>query len=221
MAHALSASTEGELGLFGGDHGSVRYTDPDEAERYVAESGADTLAVSVGSEHHQRAGSSSRASRTSRRAQGTRSCLHGGSGIHPDDVREAVAMGVVKINIGHAISSAMTEGARESLARGLDHYGMLKVMREKVRERRRREDPADGRGRGASGSTPGSLRSPAVSTLPASRSALSRLLVASLARPSGPRSWRVALGPTVVGRLPAPGAESLVRVEYPCREMWG
>src|SRR4028118_2072562 len=53
VAHAFSASTEGELGLFGGDHGSVRYTDPDEAGRYAAESGADTLAVSVGSEHHQ------------------------------------------------------------------------------------------------------------------------------------------------------------------------
>ncbi len=133
VAHALSASTEGELGLFGGDHGSVRYTDPDEAERYVAESGADTLAVSVGSEHHQ----SSRLELDRLEAIATRTghplVLHGGSGIHPDDVREAVMLGVVKINIGHAISRAMTEGARESLERGLDHYGMLEVMRERVR----------------------------------------------------------------------------------------
>jgi fructose/tagatose bisphosphate aldolase len=59
--------------------------------------------------------------------------LHGGSGIDPEDVREAVGMGVVKINIGHAISKAMAEGAREGLEEDLDHYGMLKVMRERVR----------------------------------------------------------------------------------------
>ncbi len=135
MAHAFSAATEGELGLFGGDHGSVRYTDPDEAQRYVAESGADTLAVSVGSEHHQQsrldlARLEDIAGRTDHPL-----VLHGGSGIHADDVREAVAMGVVKINIGHAISLAMIEGAREALARDLDHYEMLKIMRENVRER--------------------------------------------------------------------------------------
>jgi fructose/tagatose bisphosphate aldolase len=44
-----------------------------------------------------------------------------------------VGFGVVKINIGHAISKAMTEGAREGLQMALDHYGMLRVMREKVR----------------------------------------------------------------------------------------
>jgi fructose-bisphosphate aldolase class II len=60
--------------------------------------------------------------------------LHGGSGIHPDDVREAVSMGVVKINIGHAISLAMSDGARDAQRTGLDHYAMLKLMRERVRE---------------------------------------------------------------------------------------
>jgi fructose/tagatose bisphosphate aldolase len=43
-------------------------------------------------------------------------------------------MGVVKINIGHAISKAMAEGVREGLEEGLDHYEMLMVMRERVRE---------------------------------------------------------------------------------------
>jgi ketose-bisphosphate aldolase len=133
MAHASSSSLEGELGLFGGDHGSVRYTDPDEAGRYAAESGADTLAVSVGSEHHQQSRLDLKRLKTIADRTGHPLVLHGGSGIHPDDVCEAVGFGVVKINIGHAISKAMTEGAREGLQMALDHYGMLRVMREKVR----------------------------------------------------------------------------------------
>jgi fructose-bisphosphate aldolase class II len=134
VAHAFSVSTEGELGLFGGEHGSVEYTDPEEAERFVSESGADTLAVSVGSEHHQESRLDlGRLEEIARRTSHPL-VLHGGSGVHPDDVREAVAMGVVKINIGHALSLAMLGGAREALAQDLDHYGMLKIMREKVRD---------------------------------------------------------------------------------------
>jgi ketose-bisphosphate aldolase len=133
VAHALSSSLEGELGLFGGDHGSVRFTDPDEAERYTAESGADTLAVSVGSEHHQQSRLDLKRLETIANRTGHPLVLHGGSGIHPDDVHTAVEFGVVKINIGHAISKAMTEGAREGIEGDLDHYAMLKVMRERVR----------------------------------------------------------------------------------------
>jgi fructose-bisphosphate aldolase class II len=135
VAHAFSASLEGELGLFGGDHGSVVFTDPEDAERFVAESEADTLAVSVGSEHHQQSRLDlGRLAEIAGRVNHPL-VLHGGSGIHPDDVREAVSMGVVKINIGHAIAVAMNEGAREALDGGLDHYAMLALMREKVRER--------------------------------------------------------------------------------------
>jgi len=133
IAHAFGASLEGEVGLFGGDHGSVVFTDPGEAERFATESGADTLAVSVGSEHHQQ----SRLDLPRLQAIAARTrrplVLHGGSGIHPEDVREAVELGVVKINIGHAISLAMTAAASEALGSKLDHYRMLAVMRDRVR----------------------------------------------------------------------------------------
>jgi fructose-bisphosphate aldolase class II len=134
VVHAFSASLEAEIGLFGGDHGSVVFTDPEEAERFVSESGADTLAVSVGSEHHQKSRLDLERLKAIAGRTGHPMVLHGGSGIHPEDVRAAVAMGVVKINIGHAISVAMSEGAKEALDAGLDHYAMLKLMREKVRE---------------------------------------------------------------------------------------
>jgi fructose-bisphosphate aldolase class II len=133
VAHAFGASVEGEVGLFGGDHGAVALTEPGEAERFATEARADTLAVSVGSEHHRK----SRLDLARLEAIAGRTnhplVLHGGSGIHAADVVEAVALGVVKINIGHAISLAMTGGAAEALEAGLDHYGMLKTMRDRVR----------------------------------------------------------------------------------------
>lgn len=132
-AHEFGASVEGEVGLFGGDHGSVVYTDPEEAARFASESGADTLAVSVGSEHAQKSRLKLDLLRDVAEITKHPLVLHGGSGIHPDDVREAVTLGVVKVNIGNALSRAVREGARGALDAGLDHYGMLRAVRDAVR----------------------------------------------------------------------------------------
>ena len=142
-AHALNAALEGELGSFGGGSEGqgheVQFTDPTEIPMML-EAGADMLAVSVGSEHH----ASSRLDLTLLKEIQDRAAaplvLHGGSGIHPDDVREAIKLGVVKINIGHALSVAWCEGSREALAQGGDygHYTVLKLSQEKVRDEARR-----------------------------------------------------------------------------------
>ena len=87
----------------------------------------------MGSEHHQQSRLDLKRLETIANHTGHPLVLHGGSGIHPDDVQAAVEFGVVKTNIGHAISAAMTEGAREGTESNLDHYAMLKVMRERVR----------------------------------------------------------------------------------------
>ena len=61
-AHAVGASVEGELGALGGiedGHGAglteeelkLHLTDPDQAERFVAETGVDALAVAIGTSH--------------------------------------------------------------------------------------------------------------------------------------------------------------------------
>jgi fructose/tagatose bisphosphate aldolase len=79
----------------------------------VEESGIDTLAVSCGSVH----GQSSRLdlSLLERIAQVTPAplVLHGGSGIHPDDLREGIKMNVVKVNIGADIVRAWMSGVQE------------------------------------------------------------------------------------------------------------
>ena len=116
IAHAMGAVVEAELGLFGGGEGHaarVEKATPEDSRRMVEEAGIDTLAPAVGSVH----GASSRldlqllekiASVTA-----TPLVLHGGSGIHPDDLREALQMKVVKVNIGADLFRAWMNGLQE------------------------------------------------------------------------------------------------------------
>ncbi|HHY55753.1 MAG TPA: class II fructose-bisphosphate aldolase [Chloroflexi bacterium] len=133
-AHALNAAVEGELGTFGGGQGSHEYTNPDEAPLMFERGHVDMLAVSVGSEH----GQASRLKLDLLAAIDAKVhaplVLHGGSGIHEEDVRAAVRMGVVKINIGAALSRAWCQGSREGLEAGEDHYGVLTRAMQRVRE---------------------------------------------------------------------------------------
>jgi fructose-bisphosphate aldolase, class II len=117
----------------------VQFTNPSEIPMML-EAGADMIAVSVGSEHHAKSRLNLELLADIQKRSNAPLVLHGGSGIHPDDVREAVKLGVVKINIGHAVSVAWCEGSREALAMGGDygHYTVLKLSQEKVRDEARR-----------------------------------------------------------------------------------
>lgn len=133
-AHALNASVEGELGTFGGGQGSFDLTNPDDVP-LMFEQGVDMLAVSVGSEH----GQASRLDMELLKAIAAKAqaplVIHGGSGVHEDDVRAALNYGVVKINIGAALARAWCAGSREALENGCnDHYLVLKLSMDRVRE---------------------------------------------------------------------------------------
>lgn len=133
-AHAFNAAVEGELGTFGGGQGSHEYTNPDETPLMFEQGHVDMLAVSVGSEH----GHSSRLDLSLLAAINDKVhaplVLHGGSGIHEDDVRAAVKLGVVKINIGAALSRAWRQGSSEGLEADADHYGVLSRAMQRVHE---------------------------------------------------------------------------------------
>ena len=140
IARVVGAAVEAELGTFGGESGGggVIKASPGEAKRMVEESGIDTLAVSCGSVH----GQSSRLdlSLLERIAQVTPAplVLHGGSGIHPDDLREGIKMNVVKVNIGADIVRAWMSGVQEgaSLESGHEppHLVMMRHASTKVTE---------------------------------------------------------------------------------------
>ncbi|WP_028932755.1 class II fructose-bisphosphate aldolase [Pseudonocardia spinosispora] len=121
-AHDHGLWLEAELGEVGGKDGAhapgVR-TDPGAAAEFVAATGVDALAVAVGSSHAM-------TSRTARLDQALISALrsavdvplvlHGSSGVPDEELRLAVAGGIVKVNIGTALNVAFTGGVREYLA---------------------------------------------------------------------------------------------------------
>jgi ketose-bisphosphate aldolase len=129
LAHAAGVPIEAELGaVLGHESGPLPpyeellasgkgFTDPQEAARFVAETGADWLSVAIGNIH----GAISAAARGRkklqarldldqldriRQAAGVPLVLHGGSGIRKDCLLEAFRRGVAKINIGTSIRQA-------------------------------------------------------------------------------------------------------------------
>ena len=114
VAHAAGASLEVSAESFGipGQHNELETTDPDHA-RQLREAGADMVACAVGSEHGQSSRLDLGLLRSVADAVHGPLVLHGGSGIHPDDVQAGLACGVVKVNIGSALYRAVRKAWSE------------------------------------------------------------------------------------------------------------
>ena len=123
-AHARGISVEAELGRlttterFAAEGGPKAYTDPGEAGRFVAETGCDALAVSVGTAHgaYPPEGPTIDFDRLAaiREAVGTVPIvLHGGSGLPADLVARALSApggGISKMNIATDLEHALLTG---------------------------------------------------------------------------------------------------------------
>lgn len=111
-AHAKGVAVEAELGRIGAtdkvetDNDESLYTDPDEAAEFVARTGVDTLAVSVGTAHGVYPVKNPTIDFGRLKAIRSRISiplvLHGGSGLPAETVQQAITIpggGVSKINI--------------------------------------------------------------------------------------------------------------------------
>ncbi len=115
IAHVMGAAVEAELGTFGGETegGNIVKASPKEAKQLAEESDVDTLAVSVGSVHGQSSRLDLSLLEEVARVSPVPLVLHGGSGIHPDDLREGIPMNVVKVNVGADVFRAWMRGIQE------------------------------------------------------------------------------------------------------------
>jgi len=106
------------------------YTDPAQAAAFARQTGCDILAAFVGNLH----GTYS----TSPRLDLERLALigqqvpcwlslHGGSGLSPEDVRQAIKMGVVKVNVNTELRLAFRE-TLENILRGSEDVAIYKIM---------------------------------------------------------------------------------------------
>ncbi|MET9467921.1 class II fructose-bisphosphate aldolase [Streptomyces sp. NPDC006544] len=125
-AHANGLWIEAELGEVGGKNGAAPLdphapgarTDPDEARRFVADSGVDALAVAIGSSHAMTSRTAALDHALLARLAKTVDVplvLHGSSGLPDGELAAAVAGGIRKVNIGTALNVAMTEAIRTHL----------------------------------------------------------------------------------------------------------
>lgn len=119
-AHERGVSIEAELGRIGTtdfvetEHDDEYFTNPDEAGRFVAETGVDALAVSVGTAHGLYTTRQPRIDMPRLRAIRERTnvhlVLHGGSGVPPAMMQGAIRMpggGVSKVNIATDLEQAL------------------------------------------------------------------------------------------------------------------
>ena len=163
MAHARGVTVEGEIGVLGsletgtgdkedghGADGALTHdqllTDPDEAERFVADTGVDALAVAIGTSHgaykfsHQPDGevlAMARIEEIHRRLPDTHLVMHGSSsvpqelqdlfnayggnirqtwGVPVEEIQRGIRHGVRKINVDTDNRLAMTGAVRKVLA---------------------------------------------------------------------------------------------------------
>lgn len=116
-AKSAGVSVEGELGRLVGEEGDIvvkgpeaAQTDPDEALKYVEETGIDALAVSIGTAHGQYTFEPKlnidRLDRI-REKINVPIVLHGGSGTPIEQVQESIRHGIRKVNICTDIQIAM------------------------------------------------------------------------------------------------------------------
>jgi ketose-bisphosphate aldolase len=158
-AHARGIAVEAELGRLpdatatGIDASGASLTDPAQAAAFVAATGVDCLAVSIGNVHlltaHDAPVDLERLAAIRARVD-VPFVIHGGTSFPAESVPAAVAAGVAKFNVGTILKRRFLEGARAALEAGpppVDVHAVLgshkdadfleagkRAMTEKVRE---------------------------------------------------------------------------------------
>ncbi len=161
MCHPEGISVEAELGRLGGiednisvDERDARLTDPEEARRFVEDTGCDTLAIAIGTSHgaYKFKGESKLAFDRLEEINSlvkTPLVLHGASSVIPEvvekatrygasfpgakgvpveDIKTAISLGITKINIDTDLRMAFTASIREFLSNNPDVFDPRKIL---------------------------------------------------------------------------------------------
>ncbi|MBO1304912.1 ketose-bisphosphate aldolase [Enterococcus sp. 669A] len=148
LAHNVNVSVEAELGTIGnngsaeGGSANIIYTDPDQAETFVKETGIDTLAVAIGTAHglypkNMTPKLNIELLKELNQRIDIPFVLHGGSGNPDSEVSEAVKYGVAKVNLSSDLKSVFFDALREILSANPDMLEPNEVFpgaNEKVKE---------------------------------------------------------------------------------------
>lgn len=148
LAHDVNVSVEAELGTIGnngsaeGGTANIIYTDPNQAEEFVKETGIDTLAVAIGTAHGLYPKDMTPKLNIDLLKELNQRIdipfvLHGGSGNPDSEVSEAVKYGVAKVNLSSDLKSVFFEALRAILTNNPEMYepgDVYPEANEKVKE---------------------------------------------------------------------------------------
>lgn len=142
LASEKGIPVEAELGTVGGKEDSTfssgtAYTDPDDALRFVRETGCSSLAVGIGTAHGIYKGTpvldTGRLSLIKDKlvsaGRDLPLVLHGASGLSEEAIRECIARGIAKVNFATELRQAYTEGVKEYLLSDTDCFDPKKYGR--------------------------------------------------------------------------------------------
>lgn len=153
IAHAMGVSVEAELGrLVTNEDGSEAgknlkaedfYTRPDEAEKFVSQTGIDALAIAFGTAHgfyKEQPKLDFNVIKEVKKATGLPLVMHGGSGVSEDGFKKAIENGIRKINYYSYMSKAGFVAAKEVITSGKTsylhdvEYAAMQAMKEDVKK---------------------------------------------------------------------------------------
>ena len=149
LAHSCGVSVEAELGHVGqagnyAEDGYSALTTPEEAKKFVEETGVDMLAVAIGTAHgaypkgekpfirHENLAAIKEAV-----GQDFPLVLHGSSGTDEEDLKKVCANGINKVNIANDLCQAVTIALNEAHLEGQASYGVWKLAKEAFKNKLR------------------------------------------------------------------------------------
>ncbi len=143
MAHACGIPVEGELGYVAGEGavhhpGQITYTPPEETARFIAQTGVDFLAVSIGTVHgraHEGPHLDIGRLTDITEAVDVPLVIHGGTGLSDEQCRDLILRGVAKINYytGLADVAAACMCSNAAADPGAGYLGLTQGVKEAVR----------------------------------------------------------------------------------------
>lgn len=154
VAKAADIAVEGEIGRIGGtednisvDEREANLTTPEEAEKFVEDTGINSLAVAIGTAHGVYKGEPKLDFERLVLIQNEVNVplvLHGASGVPSESVKKAIKKGMTKINIATDLKIPMAEAIKKYFAEnpkgsdprkylGLGKIAVKKVLKEKIK----------------------------------------------------------------------------------------
>lgn len=138
FAHTCGASVEAELGKLVGqeddlvvDDADSAYTNPDDALRYVEDTGIDSLAVAIGTAHGLYKGTPKldfdRLTEIRQRVE-IPLVLHGASDVPDELVQKAISLGICKVNVATDLKIPFSNAVKEFFKENPDANDPRKYM---------------------------------------------------------------------------------------------